>query len=1171
MSLRSIVVSLFILLLPVSALRAEIIQAVEHEGVGYFIQTGSTVLKRYDYASESWLPHIELTQQPSALVVDEYIYIGIDRYVFRINKQDETATHLRNTTSSVSSLSLLGDNLYIVNGATITGVSKLDGTFIGDNISQSSYYSMRGYSAAPSINKIFGLTTGVSPADIRVQNINLDGTLGAQTDSPYHGSYSIGSKSYVFPGDARVADNSGVVYHTTDLSFAGSFAGSFDDLAFWGDLPIVLRGDTLYAYSTNILESGQSSLINTAVGIHLHNDDVFAYRESVSGDIFFERTATSSITSLQPGDPLDPNGLAYTAENVMLDEADKRLYLLDRESLSIFVWDIENSAYLPSIPLVFAPTHSALDATANKIYLGYADGKINVIDLSVASPQELAFATLPASIRGLAVAGGFIFAADPSGAWATHYSYGSNGALISSVDWNYLSDEYVWNDVLGKMFYFSHHSPRDLYAEEIDKVTGVIGSKADTPFHSSEGMTGPIHVSPDGTKVLLGSGRVFNAATLALENTLSNNIEDALWLDGGDTLITAQTDSSNIVIQEWSTSYASLRTINIPGSLGHVIQYENKILLTGYRNQIPFFELFDLDALPDSDDDGVDNFIDNCVSISNADQADADNDDIGDACDDDADNDGIPNDVETAAGLNPNDSSDAGLDKDGDSFSNIYEYIRGTDINDITSFPAAIADFVESFELGELSSLWAMPSDTDASWLRVIDQADHGTYSLKSADIGNSQTAAIEWQDDFAATRLTFSYRHSTESCCDRLIFSVDGVQQGTINQSIQNTWTEVSVDLIEGMHTLRWVYYKDGSVSSGEDAVWIDNLRFTAVTGGSGGSGGSTLDSDADGVPDASDNCVYAYNTDQLNTDGDSQGNACDEDDDNDGIHDSLEIQFGLNPLDATDATQDFDGDGLNNAQEVAAGTPVNYVNINVSPLDEPITIANIDTYFPFLGDASIKYIRTIDGSEYDYAFSSRVIGANSASVSVFDGYSNIAFDFNKTAERVEVKKLSTTLNGLRYEVDFKGNGVIFSAGTYQNTSRSSYGSAGVKINGGAEALRETYTSYTVLGEELVTIQGQQKTALIVAYSLVVYTSGYQADFGISEVVWLVEGIGAVKRVSGDLEKSRVLELDPSSVSESQDIQAALQSVASGGGGAYSWWGLLSFMCLLLYRRRNH
>ena len=47
-------------------------------------------------------------------------------------------------------------------------------------------------------------------------------------------------------------------------------------------------------------------------------------------------------------------------------------------------------------------------------------------------------------------------------------------------------------------------------------------------------------------------------------------------------------------------------------------------------------------------------------------------------------------------------------------------------------------------------------------------------------------------------------------------------------------------------------------------------------------------VDTDRDGVPDAGDNCPAVSNSNQLNTDGDSQGDACDSDDDNDGKADA-------------------------------------------------------------------------------------------------------------------------------------------------------------------------------------------------------------------------------------------------------------------------------------------
>lgn len=57
-----------------------------------------------------------------------------------------------------------------------------------------------------------------------------------------------------------------------------------------------------------------------------------------------------------------------------------------------------------------------------------------------------------------------------------------------------------------------------------------------------------------------------------------------------------------------------------------------------------------------------------------------------------------------------------------------------------------------------------------------------------------------------------------------------------------------------------------------------------------------SEPDTDNDSIPDSSDNCPLVYNTDQINTDGDTYGNACDWDDDNDGVLDQLDAA----PLDS-------------------------------------------------------------------------------------------------------------------------------------------------------------------------------------------------------------------------------------------------------------------------------
>ena len=97
-------------------------------------------------------------------------------------------------------------------------------------------------------------------------------------------------------------------------------------------------------------------------------------------------------------------------------------------------------------------------------------------------------------------------------------------------------------------------------------------------------------------------------------------------------------------------------------------------------------------------------------------------------------------------------------------------------------------------------------------------------------------------------------------------------------------------------------------------------------------------LDTDVDGVPDIFDNCLSTPNADQIDTDGDHLGNACDSDDDGDGLTDSFEAITGTDPLlSATlgngllDGDLDLDLDGKTNAAEQIAGTDPNQPNLTL------------------------------------------------------------------------------------------------------------------------------------------------------------------------------------------------------------------------------------------------
>ena len=119
------------------------------------------------------------------------------------------------------------------------------------------------------------------------------------------------------------------------------------------------------------------------------------------------------------------------------------------------------------------------------------------------------------------------------------------------------------------------------------------------------------------------------------------------------------------------------------------------------------------------------------------------------------------------------------------------------------------------------------------------------------------------------------------------------------------------------------------GSQESGDS----NEVVFTAPT--------TALDTDSDGYPDTVD--AFPNNPDEwLDTDGDGTGNNADLDDDGDGMPDSWETLYGLNPL-VNDAAGDLDGDGVTNINEYKGGTDPSQIPGNSSP-NQPLLAEPVD-----------------------------------------------------------------------------------------------------------------------------------------------------------------------------------------------------------------------------------
>lgn len=139
--------------------------------------------------------------------------------------------------------------------------------------------------------------------------------------------------------------------------------------------------------------------------------------------------------------------------------------------------------------------------------------------------------------------------------------------------------------------------------------------------------------------------------------------------------------------------------------------------------------------------------------------------------------------------------------------------------------PQAKTESIEDFETGGLTQFEWVTGGTQP-WI-VSDLTPYeGTYCASSGNINDNQNSFISLTYDvYSPENISFWYRVESESGYDYLRFYIDNNEMGEWAGIIP--WTQASFPVTAGNHTFKWEYSKDGSVSSGADAGFIDYIVF--------------------------------------------------------------------------------------------------------------------------------------------------------------------------------------------------------------------------------------------------------------------------------------------------------------------------------------------------------
>ncbi|WP_299452085.1 C10 family peptidase [uncultured Microscilla sp.] len=121
-------------------------------------------------------------------------------------------------------------------------------------------------------------------------------------------------------------------------------------------------------------------------------------------------------------------------------------------------------------------------------------------------------------------------------------------------------------------------------------------------------------------------------------------------------------------------------------------------------------------------------------------------------------------------------------------------------------------------------------TNNDFKW--EVTQVATG-YAAKSQTITHNEKVSMSITKTFGENGAVFFDRKvSSEGNYDFLEFYVDGQLQEKWSGNVD--WSRVNFSVAAGEHTLTWTYNKDYSVSSGDDAAWVDNIELVGVNNGS-------------------------------------------------------------------------------------------------------------------------------------------------------------------------------------------------------------------------------------------------------------------------------------------------------------------------------------------------
>lgn len=137
----------------------------------------------------------------------------------------------------------------------------------------------------------------------------------------------------------------------------------------------------------------------------------------------------------------------------------------------------------------------------------------------------------------------------------------------------------------------------------------------------------------------------------------------------------------------------------------------------------------------------------------------------------------------------------------------------------------------EDWESGDMTQ-YNWTTSGNQNWFVTTENPYEGTYCVKSGAITDNQNSTLSVSINCATPDSISFYRKvscedgsSYGSQWDYLEFKIDNSSKDWWDGV--KAWQRVAYATTTGQHTFSWIYSKDGYVSDGDDAAWVDYIVF--------------------------------------------------------------------------------------------------------------------------------------------------------------------------------------------------------------------------------------------------------------------------------------------------------------------------------------------------------